>query len=104
MAILDKLTLNNRIRRLNNCKSDLCDDHNAIQYYNKKIDATIEDFQSFVRTGNAEVVNRLANYREPYQDSDGSLVNARNYIQYEINSLDRQKRALDSDNGGGGFR
>ena len=91
MGFLDNIAINNRIRRLTNYKSDLCDDTSAIQSYNGKIDAIIEDYQSFVKSGSSAVTSKLYEYKEPYQYNDSALNTARNYIQYEINNLNRQK-------------
>lgn len=99
MGIIDSISINNRIRKLSNFKSDLCDDYSAIQYYNSKIDSIIGDFQSFVKTDYSAVTSKLYDYKEPYQYNDSNLTTARSYIQYEINSLNRQ---LSSDNDGGG--
>lgn len=98
MSVLKKATIKNRIRKLNSAKSDLTDDGTAIRNYNSNIDSIISDFQSFVKSGNSAVVSRLGNYREPYQYNDGNLTAASNYIQSEINSLNRSL-SIDSKNG-----
>lgn len=100
MGIVDTISINNKIRKLTNYKSDLCDDSSAIQSYNKKIDAIMGDFQSFVKTGYSAVTSKLDDLKEPYQHNDSNLNSARNYIQYEINNLNRQKS--NCDDGGGG--
>lgn len=100
MGIFDNLAINNKIRKLTNYRSDLCDDTSAIQSYNGKIDAIIGDFQSFIKSGSSAVTSKLYDYKEPYQYNDSNLTTARDYIQYEINNLNRQK--ANSDDGGGG--
>ena len=100
MGILDTISINNKIRKLTNYRSDLCDDTSAIQSYNGKIDAIIGDFQSFIKSGSSAVTSKLYDYKEPYQHNDSNLTTARNYIQYEINNLNRQK--ANSNDGGGG--
>ena len=85
MGLFDNYELKNKIRKLKKAKEDLTDDASAIRAYNGHVDSIISDFISFVRSGNAAVVNKLADYKEPYQYNDNNLTNAGNYIQKEIN-------------------
>ena len=77
-----------KIAKLRSYKNDLDNDSLSIRIYNEKIDSAISNYQKFIRTGNAVVVDRLDDYREPQQGNDSNLSNARTYIQREINRLD----------------
>lgn len=99
MGLFDEYAIKNKINKLKKAKSDLNDDSFAISSYNKYIDSIISDFCAFVKNGNGTVANQLNGYKEPYQYSDGNLINASNYIQSEIKY---QNKTLSEDNGSSG--
>lgn len=95
--VISAAEVESKILRLKSCKADLLDDNNAISIYNKAIDRVITDVQSLLgKRASSNIVNKLNSYSEPNQGSDGNLINARDYIQREINYLKGQS------SGGGG--
>lgn len=90
MGLFNNMSINYRINKLENRKSDLCDDQTAVANYNKKIDEIISDFQSFVKSSNSDVVSKLSDYKETYQYNDGYLSSARSCIEKEITHLSQQ--------------
>lgn len=90
MGLFDNMTINYKINKLENRKSDLCDDQSSISNYNQKIDDIISDFQSFVKSNNSDVCSKLCDYKEVYQYNDSYLSSARTYIEQEISHLSQQ--------------
>lgn len=103
MSSFSRYQIQRNINKLARIRTDLTDDGGSIRTYNAGIDSIISDFQSFVRSGNGTVVFKLKNYKEPYQDNDSHNINAKYYVQREINYLDALKRSS-ADSGGGGGR
>ncbi len=89
MAISD-LGIQMRINRLNRARNDLRDDSNSIREINGKINNIIEDVQSFIQVGSSAITSKLDDLKEPYQSNDADITNARTYLQYEINYLNRK--------------
>ncbi len=79
-----------KINRLTRARTDLSDDYNSISDINNKINNIIEDVQSFIQVGSGTIASKLYDLKEPYQSNDSDITNARTYIQYEINYLNRK--------------
>lgn len=81
-------------------KNDLDNDERAVSKTNKEIEDLIDDLNRFIGTAAAAPINaKLEALREPNQGCDSDLVNARHFIDKEINYL---KKGLDDYEGSQG--
>jgi len=86
----------NDITKLNQQKRDLMDDGGDISGINRKIAELQEDFQKFLTSNHTgTIVNKIGELVEPLQSNDGNLQRSCEYIDTEINALQREIRALE---------
>jgi len=79
-----------RSSRLQRYHKDLSDDSGDISKLNRQVGELIDECNDLIRcSASRSIEDRLGRLREPSQDSDSQLNSARNYIQLEINALDR---------------
>lgn len=104
MIILDQiaeLQVKRTISKLKRLKNDLDNDERAVSKTNKEIEDLIDDLNRFIGTAAAAPINaKLEALREPNQGCDSDLVNARHFIDKEINYLKKGLDDYESSQGG----
>lgn len=104
MIILDgiaELKVKNKIHSLNKLKNDLNDDENAVSRTNKEVSDLIDDLNSLLGAAAAPITAKIEALREPYQNNDYDLINARQCIDQEIRYLQKGLDDYQSQQNGG---
>lgn len=103
------MTNQQKYKKLINIRTDLTNDADEIGTINRRLDEVISDFKKFAPNNNGDVVSRVSNFREPYQSNDSLMIQAKDYVQFEINSVngdikteEAAKAAAKAAGGGGG--
>lgn len=102
------------VSKLSSHRSDLTDDSRDIYDINHSVDDLIYDFELSVKSDNTgNIADKIGNLREGSQSSDTNISRAVSYIDYEIDTLNREireeeeaearRRAAASKSGSGGF-
>ena len=82
------MTNNQKLNKLCNIRTDLCDDSSHVTTINTKIQAVSDDFGGLIKSSyTSGIKGKIEDLKEPSQSSDSLLKNARSYNQYEINAV-----------------
>lgn len=93
MIILDAIAeqrVKRTVNKLNRLKNDLSNDESAVSKTNKEVSELVDDLYSFLGVAAAApIAAKLEELREPGQGNDPDLMNARHYIDKEIQYLQK---------------
>lgn len=93
MIILDAIAeqrVKGTVNKLNRLKNDLSNDESAVSKTNKEVSELVDDLYSFLgAAAAAPIAAKLEALREPGQGNDPDLINARHYIDKEIQYLQK---------------